>query len=165
MKEKKGKTDAGRLELRRMRLEDIHPYRNNPRIIDKAVPLVAESMRQVGYITLIVVDEAGEILAGHTRYEALKENGAEDCEVVVVSGATDEQKRKYRILDNKTGELAAWDREKLVQELEGVNFNGFDFGQPVDTSVFNDEVDDGSVSGQMRQRVVICPRCKSEVPA
>lgn len=54
----------------------------------------------------IIVDEAGEILAGHTRYKALKELGKTEVEVVVKEGLTEEQKKKYRLLDNKTAELA-----------------------------------------------------------
>ena len=40
---------------------------------------------------------------------------------------TEEQKKKYRLLDNKTGEVASWDIEKLAAELEGLDFDGFDF--------------------------------------
>ena len=50
------------------------------------------------------------------------------CEVCVVPNLTDEQKKKYRILDNKTNELAGWDFMLLEQELEGLDFEGFDFG-------------------------------------
>ena len=45
----------------------LKPYDNNPRVIDDAVPDVVESIKQVGYITPIVVDEDMVILAGHTR--------------------------------------------------------------------------------------------------
>ena len=62
-------------ELRTVPLDWLKPYENNPRIIENAVPLVEESMRQVGYVTPIVADEDGVILAGHTRFAALKELG------------------------------------------------------------------------------------------
>ena len=42
--------------------------------------------------------------------------------------ATEEQKKKYRLLDNKVGEIADWDYNLLVGELEGMDFDGFDFG-------------------------------------
>ena len=38
----------------------------------------------------------------------------------------EEQKKKYRLLDNKTGELADWDMEKLEAELQGLDFGKFD---------------------------------------
>ena len=52
----------------------------------------------------------------------------------VIEGLTQEQKRKYRILDNKTAENAKWDFALLEEELEGLDFEGFDFGfnLPVD---------------------------------
>lgn len=143
-----------RLETRR--LEDLKEYENNPRLIEKAVPDVAESIRQVGYITPIVIDEENVILAGHTRLHALKETGAQECLVIVATGLTEEQRRKYRLLDNKTGELALWDNRKLREELQDVDFEGYDFGQE---GLFDEPED---IAGE-KDRIVICPRCKAEV--
>ena len=63
------------MEYTKRKLKDIHPYENNPRINDAAVPDVVESIRQCGYIAPIIVDEEGVILAGHTRYMALTQLG------------------------------------------------------------------------------------------
>lgn len=115
------------MKLEQLRLADIFPYENNPRRNDDAVNAVAESIRQCTYITPIIVDENHTILAGHTRYKALKALGYEKVDCLVCDGLTDEQKRKYRYLDNKTGEKATWDLMKLEVELEGVDLEGFDF--------------------------------------
>ena len=88
------------------RLSEIYPYEKNPRKNDGAVDAVAESIRQCGYIAPIIVDECGVILAGHTRYKALLKLGYTECQVAVAAGLSEEKKRKYRILDNKTGEFA-----------------------------------------------------------
>lgn len=119
-------------QLVRMRLADITPYENNPRHNDNAVEAVKESIKQCEYIAPIIVDEDSVILAGHTRAKALAELGKTDADVMVVSGLTDEQKRKYRLLDNKTNELASWDIDKLEIELEDIDFDGFDFGFEVE---------------------------------
>jgi hypothetical protein len=74
------------------------------------------------------------ILAGHTRHKALKQLEWDEVEVCIVPGLTSEQKRKYRILDNKTNELAKWDFALLKKELDGLDFGGFDFGFDTDTS-------------------------------
>ena len=134
------------------KLSQIRPYENNPRIIDAAVDDVMESIRQCTYISPIIIDEDGVILAGHTRYEALKRLGYESCEVVIVSGLTEEQKKKYRLYDNKTGELAKWDQKKLASELCDVDFLGYDFGQPV--TALPDEEAEGEVI-----RTKTCPCC------
>jgi DNA modification methylase len=116
------------MELIKVSLKDIHPYENNPRQNDGAVEAVMESIKQCSYVSPIVVDEDMVILAGHTRYKALKRLRRQQCEVIVKEGLTDEQKRKYRILDNKTNEFALWDDELLAEELLGLDFDGFDFG-------------------------------------
>lgn len=154
------------LRLERRKLTQIKEYGNNPRIIDEAVPLVAESIRQVGYITPIVIDEDGIILAGHTRLAALKENGVQECDVIVAVGLSEEQRKKYRLLDNKTGELAKWDKAKLKEELADLDFDGFDFGQgDIRTEDFNQAEPGEESSGTDKSRTVICPRCNAEVPA
>lgn len=116
------------MHLKTAKLKEIKPYDRNPRINESAVEAVAESIRQCSYIAPIIVDEDGVILAGHTRYKALKMLGYTECEIIVKEGLTEEQKRKYRILDNKTNELAEWDLELLTIELDGLDFDGFDFG-------------------------------------
>lgn len=115
------------MKLETMKLEDIFPYENNPRKNDDAVNAVAESIKQCSYITPVIVDENHIILAGHTRYKALKALGYEEVPCLVCDGLTEEQKKKYRYLDNKTGEKATWDLMKLEVELEGVDLEGFDF--------------------------------------
>ena len=111
-----------------VKLDRLTPYANNPRNNDSAVPAVKASIEQVGYITPIVVDENYEILVGHTRAKALDKMGADEVQVLVVEGLTDEEKRKYRLLDNKTGEAAMWDFNALAVELSDLDFDGFDFG-------------------------------------
>ena len=115
------------MTLVKRKLSELIPYENNPRKNDDAVKAVAESIRQCGYVAPIIVDEDGVILAGHTRLKALKSLGSEEVDVIVKEGLTEEQKRKYRLLDNKTAEIAEWDFEKLAAELDGLDFEGFDF--------------------------------------
>lgn len=115
------------MKLETLKMNDIHPYARNPRKNDNAVGAVMESIRQCSYITPIVVDEKHVILAGHTRYKALVGLGIEEVWCLVCDGLTEEQKKKYRYLDNKTGEKAVWDLVKLENEMEGLDLEGFDF--------------------------------------
>ena len=108
------------------KLSELKPYENNPRINDEAVDDVVESIKQCSYIAPIIIDEDGVILAGHTRYRALKKLKRKEAEVIVKAGLTEEQKRKYRLLDNKTAELAGWDLDLLADELEGLDFGDLD---------------------------------------
>ena len=115
-----------------LNIEDIIPYENNPRINDDAVAGVVESIKQCGELDPIEVDENNVILSGHTRLLAYKELGYDSISVLRITGLTESQKRKYRLLTNKTGEVAGWDFDKLELELEGLDFDGFDFGFDVD---------------------------------
>ena len=115
------------MEIIRISIDKINPYKKNPRKNDDAVDDVAESIKECGYCNPIIVDENYEVLAGHTRLKAIKKLGWEECDVIVRKGLSEEQKKKYRLYDNKTGELAQWDPEKLVTEMEDLDFSAFDF--------------------------------------
>ena len=86
------------MDVRKVSVTDVIPYENNPRNNDGALDMVAESIKQCGYLAPIVVDEDMVILAGHTRYRAITEVlNWETVEVVVKTGLTEEQKKKYRL--------------------------------------------------------------------
>lgn len=116
------------MDIIKLKITEIKPYDKNPRKNDGAVDAVAESIKQCGYCAPIVIDEDNVILAGHTRLKALKKLKYKECECVRKVGMTEEQKRKYRLLDNKTNEFADWDIDLLNGELDGLDFLGFDFG-------------------------------------
>ena len=141
------------------------PYENNPRINDEAVPYVEESINQVGYITPIVIDENNIILAGHTRLKALMASGkADEIEVLKVSGLSEEQKKKYRLLDNKTREKAEWDFSKLEEELADLDFGDFDFGLNIGGNIdFGDDdfVKDTEIT-KSKAKTITCPKCGHE---
>ena len=107
------------------KLSEIRPYERNPRIIPQAaVDAVAKSIAAFGFRQPIVVDGDGVILAGHTRYKAAQQLGLEAVPVVWQTDITEIQARGYRIADNKTAEIAAWDRDALdaeVRELAGMD--------------------------------------------
>lgn len=130
------------MEIVKLKLSQIKPYEKNPRRNDGAVDAVVASIEQCGYCSPILVDENNVILAGHTRYKALQKLGWEEAEVCVRSGLTDEQKRKYRLLDNKTNEFASWDFDLLADEIEGLDFGDFDFGFSMETEDNDSYVDD-----------------------
>lgn len=147
------------MELVKVNIEELIPYENNPRINDGAVEAVAESIKQCEYVTPIIVDEEMVILAGHTRLKALKKLGYTECEIIVKAGLTEDQKKKYRILDNKTSEFAKWDTELLAAELEDIDFEGFDFGfidlADIDVDGFFTETEDKP----KEPKTMICPHC------
>ena len=108
-------------------LDKITPYDKNPRNNDAAVDAVAESIKRFGFRQPIVVDEAGVIVCGHTRYRAAQKLGLKKVPVHVATDLTPEQIRAYRIADNKTNELASWDMELLPIEMAELQDAGIDW--------------------------------------
>src|SRR5215471_9561295 len=104
----------------------IKPYENNPRRNDPAVDAVAASIRAFGFRQPIVVDEAGVIVVGHTRYKAALKLGLATVPVHVAVGLTPAQAKAYRLADNQTARLSEWDYDRLpleLAELQGMDFD------------------------------------------
>lgn len=123
-------------------LDEIRPYDDNPRRNEAAVGPVANSIREFGFQSPIIVDKDGVIIAGHTRYKAAKRLGLKEVPVVYATELTPEQVQAYRIADNSTGEIAEWDPALLLQELEGLTYDMADFGLDVQLDKIVDEAKD-----------------------
>lgn len=128
------------MELKKFKISEIKPYSKNPRNNDGAVEAVMQSIKQCEYIAPIILDEDNIILAGHTRFKALKKLGYKEVECIIKTGLSEEQKKKYRLLDNKTNELAEWDFDLLAEEMEGLDFGDLE----LDWGIDQDESEDGS---------------------
>lgn len=150
-------------KLVRMKISDLIPYENNPRKIpEEAVADVCESYRQCGMIDPIEIDENNVILSGHTRRLAAIQVGLTSIDVLQVTGLTDEQKRKYRILANKTGEKTGWDFELLEWELEDLDFEEYNFGFDIPSAEDLDNFFSEAPEKEKKAKVVTCPHCGEE---
>ena len=98
-------------------IDEVKPYEQNPRVNDAAVEAVARSIREFGFRQPIVVDEAGVIVVGHTRWKAAKALGLPKVPVHVAKDLSPEKAKAYRIADNKVADLAEWDYDLLPIEL------------------------------------------------
>lgn len=116
------------MQVHHKKLSEIHPYERNPRRNDGAVDAVAESIRQFGWKVPIVIDSDGVIVTGHTRYKAAKKLGLDSVPCIVADDLTPEQVRMFRLADNKTAELSAWDYPTLQLELDELDVLGIDMG-------------------------------------
>lgn len=150
-------------QFKTMNIKDLIPYENNPRINDDAVNDVIASIEQCENLDPIEIDEDNVILSGHTRLKALKKLKYKETEVLQITGLTDEQKRKYRILANKTGERAEWDLNKLEIELADLDFEGYDFDFDEPASEFDESTLDGLFADapekEKKPKTAKCPHC------
>jgi DNA modification methylase len=106
----------------------VRPNPDNPRVNEKAIKEVIKSIQASEYISPIIVDETDMILAGNSRYAALRQLGYDTVPMVVkITGLTEEQKKRFILADNKTQEFAEWDWGRLgvfdESMLEDVGFS------------------------------------------
>lgn len=129
--------------LQDININNIVPYKNNPRKNKQSIDFVVESIREFGYGNPIIVDENMEVIAGHTRLMALKKLKWETLpEVVKICGLTEEQKKAYRIADNSTGQKSEWDIELLNIELKDISIDMAKFGLDIPETIEPNEQDD-----------------------
>ena len=108
-------------------LERLTPYRGNARThTKKQIRQIAESIRRFGFNNPVLIDDAGEIIAGHGRVEAAKLLGLDGVPTLRLSHLSGAEKRAYVLADNKLAEKAGWDHELLAVELQGLIDLDFD---------------------------------------
>ena len=102
----------------------------------KQIRQIADSIKRFGFNNPILIDDAGEIIAGHGRAEAAKLIGLTAVPTLRLSHLSPAEKRAYVLADNKLAELAGWDREILAIELQAlidldidVQLTGFGMGE------------------------------------
>jgi DNA modification methylase len=117
-----------KLNVEYMGIETLIPYINNPRKNEKAIDIVAGSIKEFGFKNPIIVDKDNIIVAGHTRYEASKKLELKEVPVIKADDLSERQIKAFRIADNKTAEYAEWDMDLLAIELDDIGdiFTGFD---------------------------------------
>lgn len=117
-----------------MKISEIKPYENNARYNKKAIPVVAESIKEFGFLGQIVLQsrENPVIVTGHTRVEAcklLKWSEIPDKNIAFADCLTEEQIKAYRLADNRTGEISTWNKARLRSEVNALNKKKFDMSK------------------------------------
>ena len=118
----------------KVRIEKLIPYARNARTHGKEQVLqLRASLREFGFVNPVIVDKDYNIIAGHGRILAAKEEGIAEVPCVFVEHMTDAQKRAYILADNRLAMNAGWDEEMLsveIADLQGADFDlallGFD---------------------------------------
>ena len=108
------------MQIKEKAVSVLIPYDRNPRKNENAVEAVAQSIKDFGFLVPILIDQDNVIIAGHTRLEAAKKLGLKKVPTITLEDLTEEEARQYRIIDNKTSELSAWNYEELSFELSQI---------------------------------------------
>lgn len=144
------------------RVSELTPYDKNAKKHDaQQIANVAQSIAEMGWKQPLVIDAHGVVIAGHCRLLAAKKLGQKEVPCVVADDLTEEQVRKYRLLDNKLAE-SPWDLDLLAEDLDGLDFEGYELDFPemdeegVEPIPLVDRVDG---VGNEDAKVMHCPKC------
>lgn len=142
------------MKIESRRIDCIREYENNPRLNDGAVEYVKNSIEEFGFRVPVVIDKDGVIVCGHTRVKAARLLNLETVPCVVADDLTAEQVRAFRLVDNKTQELAEWDWQKIGEELDAID--GIDM-KLMGFAEFLDEPDNGVKEKKIQPSAEIDP--------
>ncbi|MGN0807965.1 MAG: ParB N-terminal domain-containing protein [Candidatus Coproplasma sp.] len=99
----------------------------NPRINDAAVDTLAKSIEKFGFNQPLFCDSSYVVYCGNTRLKALRKLKVKEVPCIVADDLTPEEIREYALVDNKSAEIAEWNRELLNQELAELDMSSWDF--------------------------------------
>ncbi len=114
-------------EFQLVDINKLVPYANNARTHNKEQILkLRSSLREFGFVNPVIIDKAYNVLAGHGRIEAAKEEGIAEVPCVYADHLTEAQKKAYILADNRMALDAGWDEELLSVEMQELQELGFD---------------------------------------
>ena len=127
-------------KLEMVKVSELIPYVNNARThSQEQVNKLRSSLREFGFVNPVIIDADKNVIAGHGRLMAAKEEGITEVPCVLVDYLTEAQKKAYILADNRYAQDAGWDEELLRLEIEALE--GMDFD--VSLTGFNeDEISD-----------------------
>lgn len=145
-------------------IDKLIPYARNARTHSKEQILqLRASLREFGFVNPVIVDQNYNVIAGHGRILAAKEEGIAEVPCVFAEHLTDAQKRAYILADNRLAMNAGWDAEMLsieLADLQGADFDisllGFDDAElnKLMGGAENVRDDDFDVDGELQKPVV-----------
>ena len=119
-----GKTTT---EMQLIPLGKLVPYVNNARTHSpEQLAKLRSSLREFGFINPVIIDRDFNVIAGHGRIAAAKEEGITEVPCVFVDYLTEAQKKAYILADNRMALDAGWDEELLRIEIESLQGADFD---------------------------------------
>ena len=111
----------------KVNIDRLVPYARNARTHSKEQILqLRSSLREFGFVNPVIVDKDLNIIAGHGRIMAAREEGLTEIPCVFVEHLTEAQKRAYILADNRLALNAGWDEELLALEFADLKELGFD---------------------------------------
>lgn len=116
-------------EMQLISTDKLVPYVNNARTHSaEQILKLRSSLREFGFVNPIIIDKDFNVIAGHGRLMAAKEEGINEVPCVFADFLTEAQKKAYILADNRMAMDAGWDEELLKIEMEELQNLGYDLG-------------------------------------
>jgi DNA modification methylase len=114
-------TQTPTLQVESWSVDRLIPYARNARTHSEIqLKQIAASIAEFGFNNPVLADPDGGIIAGHGRILAARALGLSHVPVIVLSHLTENQKRAFRLADNKLALNAGWDVDLLRLELKAL---------------------------------------------
>ena len=114
-------------DMQLVTVEKLVPYVNNARTHSpEQLTKLRSSLREFGFVNPVIIDRDFNVIAGHGRIMAAKEEGITEVPCVFVDYLTEAQKKAYILADNRMALDAGWDEELLRIEIESLQGADFD---------------------------------------
>ena len=114
-------------EMQLVSIGKLVPYVNNARTHSKEqITKLRSSLREFGFVNPVIIDREFNVIAGHGRILAAKEENIEQVPCVFVDHLTEAQKKAYILADNRFALDAGWDEDMLRVEMEALQGMDFD---------------------------------------
>lgn len=115
------------LEIHYRRTADLVPFAGNARTHpEHQIAQIVGSIRTFGFYNPVLIDERGNIIAGHGRVMAASQLGMEEVPTITLQHLTDSERRALVLADNKIALNGSWDFEKVRDELSALATEDFD---------------------------------------
>ncbi|QDP68240.1 MAG: hypothetical protein Unbinned1007contig1000_52 [Prokaryotic dsDNA virus sp.] len=136
-------------DVKQTRILDLTLYKGNPRVHSEIqIERLINSLKKFGFTNPVLIDDTGNVIAGHGRIAAAKKIGLDTVPTITLSHLTEDERKAYIIADNQLALNSSWDDDLLKIELEKLSEAGFDLsvlGWGDDIPTFADEPDYGSL--------------------
>lgn len=120
------------LQIEHRALIELTPDPKNARLHSKAqIKQIASSIKVFGFNVPVLIDEAGNVIAGHGRLLAAQQLKMQTVPTIRLSHLTPEQAKAFAIADNRLTEISTWDDRLLAETLKGLSECSLDFSLDV----------------------------------
>lgn len=151
------------MEIVNIKINKLRPYEKNAKTHPKEnIEAIKKSIEKYGFADPIGVwGKQNIIVEGHGRYLACKELGIDEVPCIRLDHLTDEERREYTLMHNKTTMMSDFDFDLLGEELAELDLSDFDldWGIIKEPEVDIDDFFSKSEEKEKQPKTIRCPHC------